>query len=182
MFSIVVYVVLFVGCCFMDSVSKWYLVQCKPKDSFRAEMHLQNQGFECFHPTLPIKRKIRGKIKTIIEPLFPFYLFMLLSNTQNWSSIRSTRGVSRIVRFKESFAVVSHELIDGLRLQCNKLHGILPESLYKVGQKVRVTDGCFKDIEAIITATKGEERVILLLNLLGRSQELEMPVDMVVGF
>ena len=158
----------------MHQSSQWYLVQCKPRESFRAEAHLQNQNYTCFHPTYPVKRKIAGKISVTIAPLFSHYLFILLSDTDNWSAIRSTRGVSRIVRFNGVPASLDHHLVEELQRHCARLHGINPEPLYKVGDRVMVTDGCFKELEAIVTATNGEERVVLLLNLFNRPQHVEL--------
>lgn len=158
----------------MQESAKWYLVQCKPRESFRAEAHLKNQNYTCFHPTYPVKRKISGKINITIAPLFPSYLFVLLSDSDNWSAIRSTRGVSKIVRFNGVPASLDYPIIEELQRHCARLNGLAPEPLYKIGDRVVVTDGCFKELEAIVTATNGEERVVLLLNLFNRPQYVEL--------
>jgi len=158
----------------MYQSAQWYLVQCKPRESFRAEAHLQNQNYTCFHPTYPVKRKIAGKTNITITPLFPHYLFILLSQTDNWSAIRSTRGVSKIVHFNGVPASLDHRIVDELQRHCARLNGLAPEPIYKVGDRVLVTDGCFKELQAIVTATNGDERVILLLNLFNRPQSVEL--------
>ncbi len=158
----------------MYQSAKWYLVQCKPRESFRAEAHLKNQNYTCFHPTYPVKRKIAGKTTVTIAPMFPHYLFIQLTETDNWSAISSTRGVSKIVRFNGIPASLENHIVEELQRHCAKLNGLAPEPIYKVGDRIVVTDGCFKELEAIVTATKGEDRVILLLNLLGRDQHVEL--------
>lgn len=163
----------------MYQSGQWYLVQCKPRESFRAEMHLINQNYTCFHPTYPIKRKVAGRMQVTIAPLFPHYLFVLLSEIDNWSAIRSTRGVSKMVRFNGVPASLDHHLIEQLQRHCARLNGEAPEPIYKIGDRVIVTDGCFKELEAVVTATSGEERVTLLLNLFNRPQYVELPVDAV---
>ncbi len=163
------------SCVYMNK--RWYLVQCKPRESFRAELHLKNQNHDCFHPTYVIKRKRAGVIQSIVEPLFPHYLFILLNDTENWSKIRSTRGVSRVVHFNGVPARVSQQLVEGLKRQCARLNGQMPEPLFKVGDRVVVTEGCFKQLEAIVTAISGEERVMLLLNLFHREQQVELTVN-----
>src|SRR3990167_4841757 len=157
----------------MDEHYRWYLVQCKPRDSFRAELHLKNQQYECFHPTYLIKQKRAGEVRTVVAPLFPHYLFISLSPMDNWSKIRSTRGVSHLVQFNGAPASLASELVDGLKQHCAKLHGVLPESMFQTGDRVVVTDGCFKQLEAVVTATTGDERVTLLLKLLNRDHYLE---------
>lgn len=159
--------------------NKWYLVQCKPKESFRAEMNLRNQGYHCFHPTYPVKKKKLGFVYTDISPLFPFYIFVLLNNDSNWSVIRSTRGVSRLVSFNSIPASVDQSIIDGISYHCAKLHSEKPENLFKQGDRVLITEGCFRELEAIVAASTGEERVILLLNLFNRQQRIDLPVHMI---
>ncbi|HBI21716.1 MAG TPA: transcription/translation regulatory transformer protein RfaH [Legionella sp.] len=165
----------------MYSSSQWYLVQCKARESFRAELHLTNQNFTCFHPTYPIKRKIAGRVQLTIAPLFPHYLFVLLSEADNWSAIRSTRGVSKMVRFNGVPASLEHQLVEELQRHCARLNGDSPEPNYKIGDKVVVTDGCFKALEAVVTAASGEERVTLLLNLFNRPQLVELSVSAVAA-
>lgn len=165
----------------MYQESQWYLVQCKPRESFRAEMHLKNQNYTCFHPTYPIKRKIAGTTQVVVAPLFPNYLFILLNDTDNWSAIRSTRGISKIVRFNGIPAKLEHHLIEQLQRHCARLNGATSEPIYKIGDRVIVTDGCFKELDAIVTATNGDERVTLLLNLFNRPQQVELPVSAVAG-
>lgn len=159
----------------MDRDSKWYLVQCKPRESFRAEMHLINQGYRCFHPTHPLKKKSRDSTQAVLSPLFPYYLFVSLDKLTSWSSIRSTRGVSRVVTFNGIPASIDSESIEDLQKLCLKLNQNGPENMFKKGDRVRVTQGCFKDMEAIVMAPTGEERVILLLNLFNRSHHLALP-------
>ncbi len=159
----------------MDSKPRWYLVQCKPGESFRAVEHLENQKYICFHPTYPVKRQLRGRIKTQIEVLFPHYLFIQLTKADNWVPIRSTRGVNSIVRFNGIPATLEDHLVEGLRQQCAKLNGIEATPLYNVGDRVLITDTCFKELEAIVTATSGDERVTLLFNLCNRPQQMELP-------
>lgn len=161
----------------MYKEADWYLIQCKPRESFRAEMHLRNQGFECFHPTHPIKKNNAGSIQTIQAPLFPYYLFVCLTPLANWSSLRSTRGVRNVVCFNQKPACVQQSLIEGLMQQCVLLNQLEPPALFKPGDQVLIKEGCFKELQAIVTAERGEDRVMLLLNLFNRQHELEFPMN-----
>lgn len=160
---------------------RWYLVQCKPRESFRAEVNLKNQGFHCFHPTYPVSRKISGTVRSVIAPLFPHYLFILLHTTDNWSTIRSTRGVCGIVCFDGIPASLDQHIISDLQRHCAKLNGQAAEPMFKPGGRVLITEGCFKNLEAIVKTASDEERVILLINLLNREQQVELSLHEVVG-
>jgi transcriptional antiterminator RfaH len=161
--------------------SSWYLVQCKPREAFRAREHLSNQGFECFLPTHSVKRTQRQKTRWVTEPLFPHYLFIRLSDASNWGVIRSTRGVAKVVSFNGQPCPVTDALIAALQHHCALRNGEEPAPLFKAGEKVIITQGCFKELEAVVQATKGEERVVLLLTLLNRQQQIEVPINTIAS-
>ena len=77
--------------------------------------NLNRQGFECYVPMLRIKKLRRHKATLVEEPMFPRYLFIRLKTSgsgQSWSPIRSTLGVSQLVRFGGQPAVVDSKLIE----------------------------------------------------------------------
>ncbi|MFB9867427.1 transcription/translation regulatory transformer protein RfaH [Vreelandella sulfidaeris] len=154
----------------------WYVIQCKGGESFRAAEHLTNQGYEVFHPVLKIKRKRQGKLTMVTEPLFPYYLFILLDQVaSDWRPIRSTRGVLRLLTFGNKPVATPSALIDTLHAQPHQQDEI--HTYFSAGEKVTITDGPFKDLEAIFTRCKGEERAIVLLNVLNRPQHLDIPLE-----
>lgn len=152
---------------------RWYLLHCKPQQQSRAQWHLDNQDFVCFNPTHAVQRKYRRRTCTVDEPLFPNYLFIRLEQETDWRALTATRGVLRVVSFNGRPLPVEEQVIEGLRRRCEQCGE--PEPLYRPGDHVVVTDGCFRHIEAIVETTRGEDRVILLMNLLHSEQHLEMP-------
>ncbi|MBZ5486473.1 transcription/translation regulatory transformer protein RfaH [Halomonas aquamarina] len=157
-------------------MANWYVIQCKGGESFRAAQHLTNQGYEVFHPVLDVKRRRQGKPVTATEPLFPYYLFIRLDQVvSNWRPIRSTRGVLRLLTFGNTPVSVPSALVEALRAQPHRQEGI--HTYFSAGEKVTITDGPFKDLEAIFERCKGEERAIVLLNVLQRPQHLNVPLD-----
>lgn len=82
--------------------------------------HLERQGFECFLPLIRAEKLRRGALQVVQEPLFPRYLFIRLGTgleSQSWSPIRSTTGVSRLVSFGQVPAKIDDELVGELRAQ-----------------------------------------------------------------
>ena len=153
---------------------RWYLLQCKPQQQQRALQHLGNQQYHCFNPSRPVQRRIRRKLQTRDEPLFPGYLFIHLGPQTNWRSLLATRGVLKVVSFNGKMIPVADEVIEALWQRCHQSEESEPEPLFRAGQRVVVTEGCFRHIEAIVQATHGDERVVLLLNLLHQPQQVEM--------
>jgi transcriptional antiterminator RfaH len=153
----------------------WYLIHCKPHQDGRAQEHLERQGFECFRPLRESPRRRQGRSYTVREPLFPRYLFLRLNSvTDNWYPIRSTRGVNQIVRFDEHPLPVRDDIIETIR---GRLAGPLaPEPYFQPGQRVQITEGAFSQLEAIFIASSGDERVVLLLQIMQTEQKLEFPL------
>lgn len=154
---------------------RWYAVQCKPRQDARAEENLRNQHFPCYRPVQQVSKLRNGRREQISESLFPGYLFVhLCPHSDDWHSIRSTRGVSRLVTFATRAAEVPQSIIDCLR---SRLDGQAPEPLFAPGQKVRVLSGAMRELEAVFERECGEERAMILLGLLHRQHRLEVPLS-----
>lgn len=151
----------------------WYLLQSKPRQTDRALEHLERQGYSCYLPTHSVERIVRGKRQLSLEPLFANYLFIqLCENYDNWMPLRSTRGVSKLVRFGEYPLKVSEQIINSIRQREKPI-----AQCFSKGDKVRITEGSFAELEAIFLAHDGEERAILLLNLLHRENLMHFPLS-----
>jgi transcriptional antiterminator RfaH len=156
----------------------WYLIQCKPRQEARALENLERQEFECFRPTRRVEKVLTGRRREVVEPLFPSYLFIHLDSVHdNWLPVCSTRGVNRIVRFNEHPAPVADALIENIRHRMDAAP--VKESYLKPGERVVITDGPFANVEALFVADDGDERVMLLLNILCREQALSFPLSCV---
>lgn len=155
--------------------AQWYLLQCKPMQQDRAEQHLGNQDFQTFTPRHPVKRVRRGKYVTCTEKLFPGYVFIRLDETCDWRALNATRGVSRVVSFNGQPHPVSQDLIEELKRRFNE-DGALAKPLFEPGDKVQITEGCFKHIEAIVKATTADERIVVLLNIMHTRQAVTVHV------
>ena len=148
----------------------WYLVYTKPRQENQAQENLVRQGYEVYLPRVRLMRKRRGRQVAIIEPLFPRYLFIRLdSQNDNWSPIRSTIGVASLVRFGTSPARVPGDFVAYLMTREGEegLHAWAEPAL-TAGERMRVTEGPFKGYEGILLAKTGHDRVLLLLDMLGK--------------
>ena len=156
----------------------WYLLTSKPHKDAEAEMQLRNQNYEVYRPLAQRLRKQRGKMVKKTESLFPRYLFIHLDNgvADNWAPIRSTRGINGFVRFGVEAALVPDSLIQLIKSK-EETRGERPIDLdrFNEGDKVRITDGPFRDLEAIFQKYDGEERVIVLLEILHKQTKLPLP-------
>ncbi len=146
----------------------WYVVHTKIHQEALAMTNLNRQGFECYIPMIKMEKLRRHKATLVEEPMFPRYLFIRLDTSgsgPSWSPIRSTLGVSQLVRFGGQPAVVDSKLIELLRTREQVGQ---PERLFKSGEKVVVADGPFAGIEAIFKTADAESRSMILLEMLSK--------------
>lgn len=164
-----------------STIARWYLVQTKPRQEARAKEHLERQAFECYWPLRP-QQDAKAKRKSE-ESLFPGYLFIRLDRLQdNWYPIRSTRGVNQIVSFGGNPVPVADELIDNLRERLSGVAQSQPTLQLAPGEPVRLKLSVLNAVDAIFVCPDGEERSVILLNLLQREQRISVKNDQLANF
>lgn len=156
----------------------WYLVHTKPRQEKYALQNLEQQGYQCYLPTIPSEIFRHGTLTVKVEPLFPRYVFIRLGHgesAKSWAPIRSTRGVSRLVSFGVDPAKIDENLIELLRTK-EAFIQVKPARLFKPGERVHLTEGSFAGIEGIYQMSDGERRVMVLIELLSRPIAVQMDV------
>ena len=160
----------------------WYLIHTKPKQEFRAQENLNHQGYTTFLPTLKVQKLKKNTVEVQEDPLFHRYLFIQLDQIHsNWFPIRSTRGVHQIVRFgmHAEPVIVPDLLVEELRTwDPNQLPA---KDLFEIGEPVQIKEGPFKNVEGdflkLLKDSTGESRALLLIDILGKSQQIKVPTS-----
>lgn len=151
--------------------TNWYLLQTKYKQEKRALLELQRQNIDAYMPILK-KEKIKNNKKICIEePLFSRYLFVFLDTMiTNWTSLRSTRGVSNFVEFGSGPHIVCKFIVEEMK----KNDDLPPSPFMSEGDQVTISSGSFKDIDAIYKAPDGESRSYILLDFMQQEHLLKV--------
>ena len=160
-------------------MKSWYLIYSKPRQETTAREQLERQGYKTYLPLVRVRRQRRGKTYKEISPMFPRYLFIYLSDgVDDWSPIRSTIGVSNLVKFGQSAIPVPSELISVLtKREDEQGVQVIEAKPLKKGEKVIVAEGPFEGYEGIFEAKSGKDRVVILLNILEKQVKLKMEQD-----
>lgn len=152
----------------------WLVVYSKATQEDKAETNLKNQSFETYLPKFRKEVITSNKIKELIKPLFPRYLFIKITKNsiqKNIGLIRSTYGVSELLKIGEDPLVIKEEIIDSIRLM-EKKHFQQLDHAFKKGDKVSIKEGPYKNIEAIFLIDNGEKRATILFDLIGKPTKL----------
>lgn len=157
----------------------WHLVHTKPRQESRAEENLARQGYTVYLPRARVARRRRGRLQRTVEPLFPRYLFIRLEpGVDNWAPLRSTLGVSTVVRFGRDAACVPDALIESLRAREDD-EGLCDLQLAPPapGDRVVVIDGELAGLDGVFVTEDGDARAVILLDIVGRASRVRLPAD-----
>lgn len=160
----------------------WYVVHTNPNWETRAAGHLRRQGYDIFLPLFAKTRRHARRVEKILSPLFPRYLFVHLDlDTDHWRSVNGTFGVNYLICDGDTPIPVRSEIVDGLRGQADPAGRVEPAALQILnpGDRLRVVDGAMCDQVGELERLTADQRVILLMNVLGRDVRVSLPVGSV---
>ena len=161
-------------------MESWYAVQTKPRQEDVADANLVRQGFHVYLPKVLVRRRKRDRWVKVVETLFPRYLFVQVNTDQvSLAPIRSTLGVVGLVRFGHILKPVPDSVIAFVRQSENpdtrQLHA--DDWPHQPGDEVEILQGPFAGLTGIFQAGSAQERALLLIELLGRSNTIDVPRD-----
>ncbi len=154
----------------------WYLAYTKPRQEDIARVNLEQQGFESYLPLYKKFKKTEQGPVSVFEPMFPRYIFFRPGKPgQGISAVRSTKGITTIVRFGFEPAVIDEALLHRIRqLEQDRNHATLQElSNLRVGQTVRLKHTALSGVEGLIQSVSSK-RVAVLLDILGRPAVVQL--------
>jgi len=164
--------------------SAWFVVYTKPRQERIAVENLARQNFEAYCPIIAVTKRRNYQLVSVIEPFFPRYIFVRFDlKSDNLAPIRSTRGVSSLVRFGGVPKRVPPLLIRALKSNENaqQLHCIVSRA-WRRGDEVEIEHGPFSGYSCIFDAERSADRVTVLLNIVGKQtratiarQDLRIP-------
>jgi transcriptional antiterminator RfaH len=150
---------------------RWYVVQTQTHAENKAAANLLRQEFDVYVPRYLKRRRHARKTELVPAPLFPRYIFVGVDMaSQRWRSIQSTFGVSHLVRTGDEPAAVAASVVDALKRREGDDGFIVlgKRQQFSSGDRVRVLEGAFADCLGLFEGMRDDERVTLLLDLLGR--------------
>lgn len=160
----------------------WYAITCKVRQEQNTDMALTVRGYKTYLPlTLKDRRKQpENRSKNVTEPLFPRYLFIYMSEGEDdFYPITKVPGVVSLVKMTYVDnclcpTPVSDKVIESLKALEDEqgIHATTHD--YEEGDRIRVKSGVFKDIETIVKARSGDDRVIALMHVMGKTHEIEL--------
>jgi len=156
----------------------WFLAQFKPNCHKIAVRNLQRQSFQTFLPLHEETKRKSGRFISTLRPLFTGYLFVAFNTAKGgWRAINNTYGVTRLVSFGDDPQPVPLDLISRLMLRCDAGGKLLPPRILRPGDAIRLASGPFADFVATVEMISPDQRVWVLLDLMGRTARVAVQAE-----
>ncbi|SLN74165.1 hypothetical protein ROJ8625_04018 [Roseivivax jejudonensis] len=159
----------------------WYAAQVKPNALRIARTNLTRQKFEHFAPLLTVSTRSAHGMRTGERPLFPGYVFVRFDPAgDSWRAINATRGITRlVVSDPRRPRALPEGFIEGLRARCDGSGTLQEPDRIAVGDEIRILSGPFADIVARVEDLTSDQRLRLLIDLMGQATRVEVPASIV---
>jgi len=161
---------------------QWYVAQTHVNAEFKATGHLLRQGFSVYLPKFMKLRCHARRKEWVPRPLFPRYLFVGIGpDNARWRAIGSTVGISQLVSFGDYPVSVPDYIVEELKEREDErgMVTLKPEALFKKGQSVKFLTGALSEQAGLFECMDDKERVVILLDLLGRRVRIRAPIETV---
>lgn len=159
---------------------QWFVLTCEPNRETLAASHLIARRFKPYLPTESVltTRGVRRAKVRVMRPMFRGYLFLRygLWEGRNWA-VESVPGVHRFLRLDDDYAIVPdvqmQTIFDTEQDLAEKAKRRTVAHDFKAGEEVRVAEGVFTGFTAKIESLDGDDRITILLGMLGRATRVQ---------
>jgi transcriptional antiterminator RfaH len=134
-------------------------------------------GYETYLPRLCERRVSHGRRITVTPPLFPGYIFVVIQDGRWWNA-RWSPGISTIILAGNVPAKIPDVVIE--EIKSREVDGLinLPKPLsapgLRPGAQVKILGGPFRGFMATLVGLRPQQRVEVLLALLGGQQRVTL--------
>lgn len=157
---------------FDDEGRRWYAVRVEVRGELRVQSELRQLGFDAYCPCETKWVRHARRKDAVNRPYIPRYLFVGIFEGQGFHQIHGVRGVECIIGTLGQPIPVDFDWVETMRHA--EAIGWFDETIdrnrlvIEPGKPVRVIAGPFKGFMAKIVEAKGEGRVKVLLEAMGR--------------
>ena len=157
---------------------EWFILQYKSNSHNLAKNNLNRQGFETFLPLHETTSRRLSQFINTSKPLFPGYMFIRFDKAESeWHKINSTYGVSRLITFNSHLKSIPTKFVDSLMKRYDLSGKLLPIKKLKEGDQVAILTGPFADFIATVEKYEADERICILMDLMGRKTKIQTISD-----
>lgn len=147
---------------------RWFAARTHPYRESSAQFNLQRLGFGAFFPR--VRRTVRHarKLRNVLAPLFPGYLFVILDLSRDrWRSVNGAIGVASLIMGTEQPIPVPRGVVEALIAGRGGSGTVCLDQDLAIGQMVRILSGPFAQALCRLEHLDDRGRVCVLLEIMG---------------
>jgi len=157
------------------SGSAWYAIQTIPRHEKKVAIELETKEIQSFLPTISEARQWSDRKRVTVLPLFPGYVFVrLMSEMATKVAVLRTNGVIGFVGVRGVGTPIPEPEIDAIRKILAHGLPLSPHPFLNVGERVRVRGGALDGLEGILQAIKGDQSLVISIELIQRSLAVQV--------
>lgn len=163
----------------IDQNYRWYPVYTRSRAEKKAQVELNRKGIQTYLPLKKVVKQWSDRKKIVEEPLINSYLFAYIS-AREYAEVLMTNGVARFIYFSSQIASIPDQQIHDLKLLL-ATEADLELIAYdiKPGERVLIKAGPFKGIIAELVSVNNKQRIILRLQHMGYSVNINTSIAFV---
>jgi transcription antitermination factor NusG len=150
----------------------WIAARHEPQREKLALHCLALAGYPTYAPRIRERIISRGRVIERTAPLLPSYVFVSIE--AQWLAVRWSPGIRGMVMRGPRPSHVSEEIISDIRKRERDELIELPR--WKCGDHLRVTRGPLEGLAGLYAGHAPQERVLILLSLLGAARPIALPM------
>ncbi len=163
---------------------RWYVIHTQSGheesvgDNLKHRIESMDMEEKIFNILIPTEKKIKiknGKRKTVIEKIFPGYVFVeMIVTDDSWYVVRNTPNVTGFIGTGTAPTPISESEIKELQRRMGTQEATVSIEL-TVGTPVKITDGPFKNYEGRVDEVdEARGKVKVAVTMFGRETPVEL--------
>ncbi|MNX27538.1 Transcription antitermination protein RfaH [compost metagenome] len=163
----------------IDQNYRWYPVYTRSRAEKKAYEELNRKAILAY---LPLKKTVKqwsDRRKIVEEPLIKSYLFAYIS-AKEYAEVLMTNGIARFIYFSGQIASIPDQQINDLKLLLATDADLeVIDYDIKPGERVLIKAGPFKGIIAELVSVQNKQRIVLRLQNMGFSININTSIAFV---
>ena len=149
---------------------RWFAARTLHYRENSACFNLDRMRFRTFFPRVWRTTRHARKIQTVLAPLFPGYVFVILDLSRDrWRSVNGTIGVASLIMGGEKPMPVPRGVVEALLAARESSGTVRFDQNLEIGQRARILSGPFAETLCQLEHLDDRGRVCVLLEIMGGS-------------
>lgn len=155
----------------------WFAGRTRARAEKAVVRALEAAGFEAYLPLIERERQWADRVKRVLFPLFPGYVF-LRAQAADLSAVRRLPGLVDVVSVEGRPSPVPEEELNSVRALVAGVNatGVLPSpsDFLEPGDPVEVVEGPFAGMKGVLIEERGSTRVSVKLTTIRQALAVEL--------